>query len=258
MNGKADKRARKKAVRDQRLAAAAARRQRRMLLLGGVLVVVAVLVGLALFTGGDGSQTAASDQCWSDQARAGDKSYDRPPRTVLDEDTDYSAVVTTSKGDIAMDLLEDEAPATVNNFVCLARDDFYEGIVWHRVEKDLVIQAGDPQGTGQGGPGYQIQDELPQDPNAYTFGAVGMANAGPNTGGSQFFIVVHDPDPKGGFEPAGFPPSYSVFGQVSTDDEDSVATLTRIANAKVAGGNSPQASQPVDPIVIESVEIEEG
>jgi len=248
---KAAKRARKKSVRDQRIAMAqAAQRRRRMALLGGILLIVAVLVGLALFTGGDdGDEAAVADECWSDSARGpGEKTYSSPPEMTLEDGVDYSAVVSTSEGDITMDLLEEDSPETVNNFVCLARDGFYDGIIWHRVEKDLVIQTGDPQGTGQGGPGYSIQDELPQGGDVYTFGAVGMANSGPNTGGSQFFIVVSE-------EPAGFPPQYPVFGTV---DEQSADAVTAIANTKVTGGNDPAtAAQPVEEVTIESIEIEE-
>jgi cyclophilin family peptidyl-prolyl cis-trans isomerase len=253
---KADKRARKKAVRDARIAQAMAQqRRKRAALLGGILLVVAVVVGLALFTGGD-DEGGATGGCWADAARGpGAKTYSEPPEMVIDEETDYSAVVTTSEGELTMDLLEEDAPETVNNFVCLARDGFYDGLIWHRVEKDRVIQTGDPQGTGEGGPGYQINDELPQGgENPYTFGVVGMANAGPNSGGSQWFVVVKDPDPQGGFEPADFPPAYSIFGRIDPEDEASTETLLAIADVKVGGATG---SQPVEQVVVESIEIEE-
>jgi cyclophilin family peptidyl-prolyl cis-trans isomerase len=253
---KADKRARKKAVRDARIAQAMAQqRRRRAALLGGVVLVIAVVVGLALFTGG-GDEGAASGECWSDAARGPGKTYSEPPEMVIDEQKDYSAVVTTSEGEFSMDLLEGETPETVNNFVCLARDGFYDGLIWHRVEKDRVIQTGDPQGTGEGGPGYEINDELPQGgENPYTFGAVGMANRGPNTGGSQWFVVVKDPDPQGGFEPADFTPTYSIFARIDPEDQASTETLLAIADVKVGGG--PTGSQPVEQVLVESVEIEE-
>jgi cyclophilin family peptidyl-prolyl cis-trans isomerase len=255
---KVEKRARKKAARDERVAQAiAAQKRRRMILLGAILGVVAVLVGLALFTGGD-EEAAVADQCWSDSARTGNKSYNAPPEMLLEDGVDYTAVVATSEGDFTMDLLEEDTPETVNNFVCLARDGFYDDIIWHRVEKDQVIQTGDPEGTGQGGPGYEIPDELPQGgENPYTFGAVGMANAGPNTGGSQWFVIVKDPDPQGGFEPAGYPPSYTVFAKVDPEDEASKETLLAISNAEIQGGGGPTGTQPVEQIVIESIEIEE-
>jgi cyclophilin family peptidyl-prolyl cis-trans isomerase len=230
-----------------------------MLLLGGILVIVASVVGLALFAGGgDDESELAAGECWSQNGRSGVKSYAAPPQMVIDENTDYSAVISTSKGNITVDLLEDEAPETVNNFVCLARDGFYDQLIWHRVEKDQVIQTGDPLGTGEGGPGYTIQDELPEGQDPYKFGVVGMANSGPDSGGSQFFIAAHDPDPKGGYESAGYPPSYPVFGRVSIDDSESVATIIAISSAKVQGGAGPSSTQPVKQIVLESVDINEG
>jgi cyclophilin family peptidyl-prolyl cis-trans isomerase len=255
---KATKRARKKAVRDQRIAQAqAAQRRRRFTLLGGILVVLIVL-GLALFTGG-GDGEAVADECWTDAARGpGERTYSEPPEMTLKEDADYAAVISTSEGDIAMDLLEEDTPETVNNFVCLARDGFYDGLIWHRVEKDLVIQTGSPVGGMQGGPGYSIRDELPESEDVYTFGTVAMANSGPNSGGSQFFVVVKDSDPEGGFESAGYPPAYSVFGEVDTDDEQSTETLLAISNARVRGGVNPvTATKPLQDITIESIEIEE-
>lgn len=256
---RADKSPRKQAAREQRLAEMqAAQRRQRMVALGTILAIVAVVVGFALFSGGDeeGGETAAGG-CWPDSARGPGKSYSQPPQMVLDDGVDYAATVETSEGSFEMDLLEEETPLTVNNFVCLARDNFYDGLIWHRVEMDLVIQGGDPQGTGQGGPGYAIEDELPQGPDVYTFGAVGMANSGPNSAGSQFFVVVTDPDPKGGSDPAGFPPSYAVFGRVDPEDARSKKTILAIANVEVGGGGGPEGTMPVQQVTIDSVEIEE-
>lgn len=258
-----DKRARQKERRAAILAAQqAAQRRRRVVQLVAALVVVAVVVGFGLFSGaneggdGGGGAAAGGDGCFESPAQ--DKRYSAPPEMSLEDGVDYKAVIQTSMGDIRMDLLEEDTPQTVNNFICLARDGFYDGLTFHRIEKDLVVQGGDPEGTGAGGPGYAIGDELPQgQKNPYVFGTVGMANSGPNTGGSQFFIVVHDPDPKGGFEPTSFPPNYPVFGKVDPTDEESVATLEKIANAKVRGGTSPNAAQPVEPIIMETIEISE-
>ena len=175
---------------------------------------------------------------------------------TLEKDVDYGATISTSCGDIEMDLLEKEAPITVNNFVFLAEEGFYDGLEFHRVEQNSIIQGGDPTKTGRGGPGYEIPDELPKSPKKYTFGTVGMANNGPGTGGRQFFIVVHDADPEDGYEPAGYRPHYSIFGRVDPNDAASVETLTTIALQETKTSNDPSiATQPVAPIYIESIEI---
>ncbi len=109
---------------------------------------------------------------------------------VLEEGLDYAAVIETSKGRLVIDLHQDEVPRTVNNFVFLARNRYYDGIVFHRVLEDFMAQTGDPTGTGRGGPGYQFDDEI--DPNLTHDqpGVLSMANSGPNTNGSQFFITL--------------------------------------------------------------------
>ena len=114
----------------------------------------------------------------------------QPPEQQIDSNTMYRTTVTTNRGTIVMDLDPQLAPNTVNNFVGLARQGYYDGLTFHRVVPDFVIQGGDPDGTGRGGPGYQFGDEPVQ--GEYTLGAVAMANAGPNTNGSQFFICIDD------------------------------------------------------------------
>jgi cyclophilin family peptidyl-prolyl cis-trans isomerase len=118
----------------------------------------------------------------------------------------YHAVIKTNKGDINLELNPAEAPQTVNNFVALARDGFYDGVTFHRVVPGFVIQGGDPTGTGRGGPGYRFNDEPVRRP--YRAGTLAMANAGPNTNGSQFFICLED-------QP-GLPPNYTIFGDVTS------------------------------------------
>ncbi|HVB73986.1 MAG TPA: peptidylprolyl isomerase [Ktedonobacteraceae bacterium] len=130
------------------------------------------------------------------------KQYNSPPAMQIETNRTYSAVIKTNKGDIHLQLNPAEAPMTVNNFVVLARDGFYDGVVFHRVEPRFVIQGGDPTGTGRGGPGYKFKDEPVKRP--YKAGTLAMANAGPNTNGSQFFICLED-------QP-GLPPSYTIFG----------------------------------------------
>ncbi|MBV9099429.1 MAG: peptidylprolyl isomerase [Candidatus Dormibacteraeota bacterium] len=124
---------------------------------------------------------------------------------VIDASRRYTATITTDRGDIVIALDPSRAPRTVNNFVFLARDGFYDGLTFHRVVDDFVIQGGDPEGSGRGGPGYRFDDEPVQ--GEYIAGAVAMANSGPNTNGSQFFICTVDDRHK-------LAKSYNLFGQV--------------------------------------------
>jgi peptidyl-prolyl cis-trans isomerase B (cyclophilin B) len=132
------------------------------------------------------------------------KSYEKPEQ-VIDPAKRYTATITTDRGDIVISLDHSRAPKSVNNFVFLARDGFYDGVVFHRVVDDFVIQGGDPEGSGRGGPGYRFDDEPVQ--GEYIPGAVAMANSGPNTNGSQFFICTVDGRHK-------LTKSYNLFGQV--------------------------------------------
>jgi cyclophilin family peptidyl-prolyl cis-trans isomerase len=162
--------------------------------------------------------------------------YPTPPDLDIDLDGDYSATLHTSLGDITITLLPADAPLATNNFLFLARDGFYDGVVFHRVVPGFVIQGGDPTGTGTGGPGYRFRDEL-EGPGRYTRGTVAMANAGPNTNGSQFFICLDD---------VGLPHAYTIFGRVSDgmDVVDGIADLP----------TGPQ-DRPDEPPVIQSVTV---
>lgn len=126
----------------------------------------------------------------------------------IDPQRRYTATLSTSLGDMVIALDAIAAPATVNNFVFLALNHYYDGVIFHRIINGFMCQGGDPTGSGRGGPGYRFADELPK-PGAYQIGSVAMANAGPNTNGSQFFIVS-------GASGVGLPPAYSLFGQVVT------------------------------------------
>jgi peptidyl-prolyl cis-trans isomerase B (cyclophilin B) len=117
------------------------------------------------------------------------KQYSAPPAMVIDPAKKYTATFDTSRGQIVVDLFAEHAPKTVNNFVFLAKDKFYDGTVFHRVIADFMIQGGDPTGTGRGGPGYRFEDEFKGNPNRHKKGTLSMANAGPGTNGSQFFIT---------------------------------------------------------------------
>lgn len=133
-----------------------------------------------------------------------------PPAMQIDPTKKYRVTISTPKGDIVGTLDPALAPQTVNNFVSLAVDGFYDGLTFHRVVSDFVIQGGDPEGTGRGGPGYQFSDEPVQ--GEYTLGAFAMANAGPNTNGSQFFITIADCTRK-------LDKAYNLFGYVDSGIE---------------------------------------
>jgi len=130
-----------------------------------------------------------------------------PPAHEIDDNATYEVTIATDTGDIVMDLDPKLAPNTVNNFVALVRQGFYDNLAFHRVVPEFVIQGGDPEGTGRGGPGYRFADEPVQ--GEYTLGAVAMANAGPDTNGSQFFICIDDCQSK-------LAKSYNLFGYVTS------------------------------------------
>jgi peptidyl-prolyl cis-trans isomerase B (cyclophilin B) len=117
------------------------------------------------------------------------KQYSSPPPMTIDTSKTFSATLDTSKGSIVVDLFAKDTPKTVNNFVFLAREGFYDGTKFHRVISDFMVQGGDPTGTGRGGPGYRFDDEVKSNPHKHRVGSLSMANAGPNTNGSQFFIT---------------------------------------------------------------------
>jgi peptidyl-prolyl cis-trans isomerase B (cyclophilin B) len=134
------------------------------------------------------------------------KQYPAPPPMNIDVNKKYTATFETSRGAIVCELFAQQAPNTVNNFVFLARDKFYDGTTFHRVIANFMIQGGDPTGTGRGGPGYRFEDEFDGNPHKHAAGSLSMANAGPNTNGSQFFITHIVTDWLDG--------RHTVFGQV--------------------------------------------
>jgi len=168
------------------------------------------------------------------------QSFDGPPPMCLDPDATYSAKITTNVGEITVDLDQEQAPNTVNNFVFLARYNYFDDTECHRVIQDFVAQCGDPTATGQGGPGYEFADELPA-AGEYEIGSIAMANSGPDTNGSQFFIIS-------GESGAQLPPSYNLFGAVAESDLDVVAELD-------ARGSLDQSGVPSEEIRIIDVTI---
>ena len=166
------------------------------------------------------------------------KQWSTPPSMVIDRGASYTAVLNTTAGPITVELLAADAPNTVNNFVFLAREGFYDNAIFHRTIPGFMIQGGDPTGTGTGGPGYRFADEPVNRP--YSRGIMAMANAGPNTNGSQFFLMHAD---------YPLPPNYTIFGQAVAGLE----TIDTIATAPTKPGG--EGSSPVNPVSIQSVEI---
>ena len=147
------------------------------------------------------------------------------------------ATMSTNHGDITIELFDEDAPKTVENFKKLAADGFYDGLIFHRIIKDFMIQGGCPQGTGTGGPGYTFEDEINQ--HKLVRGSLAMANAGPNTNGSQFFIVTLEATP-------WLDGKHTVFGQV-TSGQDVVD--------RISGVDRDARDRPLTPVTIETVEI---
>jgi peptidyl-prolyl cis-trans isomerase B (cyclophilin B) len=134
------------------------------------------------------------------------KQWNSAPAMQIDPKKNYKATIETPRGNIVISLYAEHAPKTVNNFVFLAKEGYYDGLLFHRVISNFMIQGGDPTGTGRGGPGYKFEDETKGNPNKHDTGSLSMANAGPNTNGSQFFIT-HAPQPH-------LDGKHTVFGKV--------------------------------------------
>ena len=200
---------------------------------------------LFIFCGDDASEETpveATIESTEEIQMTYDKTYSAPPAMNIDEKGNYSAVIETSLGSIEIELFTDIAPITVNNFVNLSNDGYYDNVIFHRVIKGFMIQGGDPSGTGHGEmgkyPGYEFQDEL-NNPMQYEKGIVAMANRGPNTNGSQFFIMHVD---------YPLPYDYTIFGKVS----NGIDVVDAIANVQTG-----DMDKPVDDVVINSVDIKE-
>ena len=171
-----------------------------------------------------------------------DKIYDKQPEMNININSSYTAVIKTNLGDMTVEFFTDDAPITVNNFISLSKDGYYDNVIFHRVISGFMIQGGDPSGTGHGDygkyPGYKFDDEL-NNQRPYEKGILAMANAGPNTNGSQFFIMHVD---------YPLPYSYTIFGQV-VDGFDVID--------KIASVETDSADKPTTDVVISTVEITE-
>lgn len=161
---------------------------------------------------------------------------------TIDADKSYTAIIHTTLGDMQAELFVKEAPKTVNNFVFLSKDGFYNGVRFHRIIKGFMVQTGDPEGTGRGGPGYRFADEPVT--RKYVRGTLAMANAGKDTNGSQFFIVQRD---------YPLPPNYTIFGLVN----QGLDVLDKVADTPVKASQTGEMSEPTVEVNITGIEVVE-
>jgi peptidyl-prolyl cis-trans isomerase B (cyclophilin B) len=270
-----DKRNRKKQNRQKRLNEVARsnkrrRNQRNIVRVFIVLFIVVAVAGVFNLTGNDPTPTASTDApstaettetttapALEGRTISGDTpcpatdgseeravQFEKAPPTCIDPAIQYRAVVSTNKGDFTIFLDPAKAPLAVNSFVTLARYKYFDGTECHRAIPNFVVQCGDPTATGSGGPGYQFADELPE-AGEYKIGSIAMANAGPNTNGSQFFVIT-------GTDGAGLPPNYTLFGEVIEGLDSTVPTLDALGNPEDNG------VPPKERIVINAITIIEG
>lgn len=217
----------------------------------GVMLVGVAIVSFGLLKGTEfvkakwfsGNKQAANTQ--QAAKKIGDHKYDKAPSMVLDTNKKYIAKFETVDGNFEAELNAKDTPKTVNNFVFLAREKFYDGLTFHRIVKDFMIQGGDPLGTGGGDPGYKFDDE--KFTTDYTPGTLAMANSGANTNGSQFFIMTTD------YSGGKLPKNYTIFGKVTSGMD----VVTKLAATEVADSGSGEKSKPVKAPVINKITIEE-
>lgn len=202
---------------------------------------VIVLIGLFIFLNSNKTVNKTQESTTKEEVEPTEEVAQPTPKMQIDTKKKYQAILKTSVGDIMVDLYADKTPITVNNFISLAKKGFYKDTIFHRVIKGFMIQGGDPNGNGSGGPGYVFADEPFS--GDYKRGIIAMANAGANTNGSQFFIMHEDK--------TDLPKNYVIFGIVSSGLE----VVDKIAVAKVEAQPSGESSKPVIPVVVKSVEI---
>ncbi len=210
-----------------------------------IIAVVILVLGLGFFAlrkaGGDVAlnyQTKPESQAMPASLSANKQT--QQPEMIIDQSGEYTVTLQTSAGKIVIRLHNAEVPITANNFYALAKQGFYDGTIFHRVIDGFMVQGGDPRGDGTGGPGYKFADEPFS--GEYSRGTVAMANSGPNTNGSQFFIMHQD---------YALPPNYTIFGTVI----EGLEVVDAIATAQVSGSFSGEMSRPVTPVVVEQAVV---
>ncbi len=181
-----------------------------------------------------------------DPASRNNKYQGKPPAMTIDKTKKYVATIVTSKGTMKAELYADTAPISVNNFAFLANDHFYDNVIFHRIVKGFVIQGGDPTGLGTGGPGYKFMDEPTSFTRNYEKGTLAMANSGPNTNGSQFFICLDNLTAS-----MKLPKNYNIFGKVT----DGLDVVDKIAATPTTKGASGENSTPTERVFMQTVTV---
>lgn len=227
-------------------------------LIGGILILICIgflVAGIQQLKGEKGATVTKEERATAfnnlaagkptqTQPQPEIKQYQSAPENALQEGKDYQAKFITNMGEFTIDLYESQMPITVNNFVFLAGDNYYDNVTFHRVIDGFMIQGGDPTGTGKGSPGYAIQDEFVEGPTNVR-GTIAMANAGPKTGGSQFFINVVDNTRLDWNKPPE-QSKHPVFGEV-IEGMDVVDAISKVQTGL--------GDKPVSPVIIENIEI---
>jgi len=208
-----------------------------------IFVIAVAAVSLLFFYNKKGGDDSTASPTPTVENNSVPKQWDFAPDLTIDQSKRYIATVKTNKGEFELELFADETPFTVNNFVFLANEGFYNGTKFHRIINGFMIQGGDPTGTGRGGPGYTFNDEAVT--RDYKRGTIAMANAGPNTNGSQFFIM-HQDEPR-------LPKSYVIFGEIVKGIE----VIDKIAETPVELNEVNELSSPTEDVIINSVSIRE-
>jgi len=207
------------------------------------------VAGSAPATGGTAQAAAtqvAGGTTGGDPASRNNKYQGKPPAMTIDKSKKYIATIVTNKGTMKAELYADNAPISVNNFVFLANDHFYDNVIFHRIVKGFVIQGGDPTGLGTGGPGYKFADEPTSFTRSYEKGTLAMANSGANTNGSQFFICLDNLTASN-----KLPKMYNIFGKVT----DGLDVVDKIAATPTAKGASGENSTPTERVFMLTVTV---
>lgn len=250
--GKAQKlKEQRKLDREQKIAKKKSRKRLIIRIIVGIFLLV--IIASLLFFGRtyiknnwfNKEKASKNEQTKEKEVKNTEKKYDKAPEMIIDKNKKYSADIETSKGNFKVELDAKNVPIAVNNFVFLSKNNFYDGLTFHRIVKDFMIQGGDPKGDGTGDPGYKFNDE--KIVGDYSPGTLAMANSGANTNGSQFFIMTGD------YSNGKLPKNYVIFGKVISGMD----IIKNIAETPTSDNGSGEQSKPNEKVVINKITIEE-